>query len=107
MTICGCRSSPIGGNTQCVSAHRYRRFRFASVGAERADCDLALLQHGEGDAAAAAADAPESWPGGARLLAGLPFDSPDSPLRGPHQRAQREISVNRAVYRMAPTISDE
>jgi len=32
----------------------------------------------------------------------LPFDPPDSPLRGPHQRAQREISVNRAVYRIAP-----
>lgn len=51
--------------------------------------------------------AAEPWSGRARLLAGLAFDPPDSPLRGPHQRAQREISADRAVYRIAPTISDE
>ena len=42
--------------------------------------------------------APEPWPGRARYLAGLPFDPPHTPLRAPHPRAQREISVSRGVY---------
>src|SRR6266496_2407727 len=89
--------------TNCAGciAHRYRRVRFASVRSERAHRDLALLQHGEGDAAVGAVVAPEPWPGRARYLAGLPFDPPHKPLRAPHPRAQREISVNRAVYRVA------
>src|SRR5436190_20338458 len=57
-----------------------------------------LLQHGEGDASA-----PEPWSGRARLLAGLAFHPPHSPLREPDPRAQRKISVNRGVYRVAPT----
>src|SRR5881296_2993719 len=61
------------------------------------------LQHGEGDASAGAAAAPEPRSGRARLLVGLAFDPPHSPLRAPHPRAQREISVNRRVYRIAPT----
>ena len=55
-----------------------------------------LLQHGEGDAAAAA----EPGSGRARLLAGPPFHPPHSSFRAPHQRAQPQISLNRAVYRM-------
>ena len=50
---------------------------------------------------AGAAVAPEPWSGRARYVAGLPFDPPHTPLRAPHPRAQREISVNRAVYRVA------
>ena len=42
--------------------------------------------------------APEPWSGRARYLAGLPFHPPHSPLRAPHPRAQREISVSRGVY---------
>jgi len=42
--------------------------------------------------------APELGSGRARYLAGLPFDPPHTPLRAPHPRAQREISVSRGVY---------
>ena len=44
----------------------------------------ALLQYGEGNAFAGAADASEPWSGRARHLAGLSFDPPHSPLRAPH-----------------------
>src|SRR5438874_9497591 len=74
-----------------------------AIGPERAHRDLALLQHRESDASAGAAAAPELWSGRARLLADLPFDPPHSSLRAPHSRAQPEISVNRGVYRVAPT----
>ena len=61
-----------------------------------------LLQHGEGDASAGAADAPEPWSGRAGHLAGLPFDPPHSSLRAPDHRAQRKISITCGVHRVAP-----
>src|SRR5947208_3500800 len=70
---------------------------------DQGNSDLTLLQHLEGDASAGAAAAPEPGSGCARLLAGLSFNPPHSPLRAPHPRAQRKISVNRGVYRVAPT----
>src|SRR5262249_38044236 len=74
---------------------------FALPVSERAHRDLALLQHGKSDASNGAAAASEPWAGRARLLAGLSFHPPHSPLRGAHPRAQPQISVNSAVYRVA------
>jgi hypothetical protein len=48
-----------------------------------------------------AAAALEPWSRCARHLARLPFAPPHSPLRESHPRAQRKISVNRGVYRIA------
>ena len=42
--------------------------------------DLSLLQHGESDASAAAANVSECWSGRARLLARVPFHPPHSSL---------------------------
>src|SRR5205807_1450253 len=89
-------------NGAVFPAHRDRHLRFASIGLERADRDLALLQLREGDAAAGAAASPEPGSGRARLLADLPFGPSSSPLGSPHPRAHPEISVDRGLCRVAP-----
>ena len=49
-----------------------------------------------------APNASEPGLGRARLLAGLPFHPPHTSLRTSYPGAQREISINRRVHRVAP-----